>query len=105
VTPSEAMSEQQEGDIPVVAVCGGGSVKLLPFWPHAPQLWFSQAECLFMVNNVSNQFHRYCLVVSTLQHDSLRRVADIVVVVDLAARCLIEAGSLQRFGDNVAAAG
>jgi hypothetical protein len=30
------------------------------------------------VNNVSDQFHRYCLVVASLQHDSLRRVADIV---------------------------
>jgi hypothetical protein len=79
VTPSEAMSEQQEGDILVVAVRGGsgGSVRLPPFWPHAPQLWFSQAECLFTVHNVSDQFHRYCLVVASLQHDSLRRVADI----------------------------
>jgi hypothetical protein len=72
------MLEQQEGDNPVVAVGGGGSVRLPPFWPHAPQLWFSQAECLFTVHNVSDQFHRYCLVVASLQHDSLRRVADIV---------------------------
>jgi hypothetical protein len=72
------MSEPQEGDIPVVAVGGGGSIRLPPFWPHAPQLWFSQAECMFTVNNVSDQFHRYCLVVSALQHDSLRRVADII---------------------------
>jgi hypothetical protein len=80
VTPSEAMLEQQEGDIPVVAVGGGsgGSLRLPPFWPHALQLWFSQAECLFTVNNVSDQFYRYCLVVASLQHDSLRRVADIV---------------------------
>jgi hypothetical protein len=78
VTPSETMLEQQEGDNPVVAVGGGGSVRLPPFWPHSPQLWFSQAECLFTVHNLSDQFHRYCLVVANLQHDSLRRVADIV---------------------------
>jgi hypothetical protein len=72
------MSEQQENGVTPVVVVGGGSVRLPPFWPHAPQLWFSQAECLFTVNNVSDQFHRYCLVVASLQHDSLRRVADIV---------------------------
>jgi hypothetical protein len=54
------------------------AVKLPPFWPHAPALWFSQAECQFIVRGVEDEFHRYCLVVSVLPHESLRLVADIV---------------------------
>jgi hypothetical protein len=55
-----------------------GFVKLAQFWPHSPQLWFSQAECLFQVKNVTDQFERYCNVVAALLHESLRLVADIV---------------------------
>jgi hypothetical protein len=64
---------------------GGGSggpdmrhIKLSDFWPHAPQLWFSQTECRFAAHGIVNEFARYCLVVGALPHDSLRRVADIV---------------------------
>ena len=53
-------------------------IKLSDFWPHAPQLWFSQTECRFAAHGVTSEFARYCLVVGALQHESLRRVADIV---------------------------
>jgi hypothetical protein len=98
------MSEQQEeGVIPVIPVGGGGSVRLPPFWPHGPQLWFSQAECLFTVHNMSDQFHRYCLVVASLQHDSLRRVADIVeappsgLAYDTIKQCLLASHQMTGF--------
>jgi hypothetical protein len=56
----------------------GGNVKLGVFWPHAPALWFSQAECQFLVKGVSDSFTRYCHVVAVLPHESLRLVADLV---------------------------
>jgi hypothetical protein len=68
------MNEQQ-------AVPAGGqpvSVKLPPFWPHSPALWFSQAECLFTVRQLTDEFQRYCHVVGALPHESLRLVADLV---------------------------
>jgi hypothetical protein len=73
----------QEGNVqPEENAAAGGSgpgfVKLAPFWTHSPQLWFSQAECLFQVRNITNQFERYCNVVAALPHESLRLVADIV---------------------------
>jgi hypothetical protein len=54
------------------------SVKLPPFWPHSPALWFSQAESMFMIRGLSDQHQRYYHVVSVLPHESLRLVADIV---------------------------
>jgi hypothetical protein len=52
-------------------------VKLAPFWLQAPALWFSQAECLFTVKNVTDEHTRYCFVVGALQHESLRLAADV----------------------------
>jgi hypothetical protein len=51
---------------------------LAAFWPQAPALWFAQAECTFAVKRVVAQFDRYCHVVATLPHESIRLVADIV---------------------------
>jgi hypothetical protein len=58
-----------------------GNVKLSPFWPQAPALWFAQAEYTFAVKHVTgqfDQFDRYCHVVAALPHESLRMVADLV---------------------------
>jgi hypothetical protein len=68
--------EENAGDVPAVGMVT--AMKLPPFWPHAPALWFAQAECQFTVCGVEDEFQRYCLVVSVLQHESLRLVADIV---------------------------
>jgi hypothetical protein len=55
-----------------------GQVKLAAFWPQAPALWFAQAECTFAVKRVVAQFDRYCHVVASLPHESIRLVPDIV---------------------------
>jgi hypothetical protein len=65
--------EQQQGAMVAVT-----SVKLPPFWPHLPALWFSQAECQFLVRGVGDSFQKYCHVVAMLPHESLRLVADLV---------------------------
>ncbi len=52
------------------------TVKLSPFWPQAPALWFKQAECSFTIKKIEAQFDRYCHVVAALPHESLRLVAD-----------------------------
>jgi hypothetical protein len=57
---------------------GMGSVKLSPFWPHSPGLWFAQAEGLFMVRGITDERAKYYNVVAVLPHESLRKVADIV---------------------------
>jgi hypothetical protein len=54
------------------------TVKLSPFWPQAPALWFAQVQCSFTVKKIEAQFDRYCHVVAALPHESLRLVADLV---------------------------
>jgi hypothetical protein len=77
------MAELVEMEAPAVlgvAVAAGNTahVKLAAFWPQNPALWFAQAKCQFQVKGVTGQFDRYCHVVSALQHESLRLVADLV---------------------------
>jgi hypothetical protein len=71
-------TQPEENTSGVPAVNMATAMKLPPFWPHAPALWFAQAECQFTVRGVEDEFQRYCLVVSVLPHESLRLVADIV---------------------------
>lgn len=55
-----------------------GQVRLPSFWAQAPAMWFAQAECLFELQGVTNQVKRYCYVVASLTHESMRRVSDLV---------------------------
>ena len=48
------------------------------FWAQAPAMWFAQAECLFELQGVTDQVKRYCYVVASLTHESMRRVSDLV---------------------------
>jgi hypothetical protein len=48
------------------------------YWPDAPALWFSRAECSFLLRNVTEQREKFCLVVQSLPRDSMRLVADLV---------------------------
>jgi hypothetical protein len=52
--------------------------KLPEYWPDAPALWFSRAECSFLLRNVTEQREKFCLVVQALPRDSMRLVADLV---------------------------
>jgi hypothetical protein len=58
-------------------------VKLPEFWPHAPVLWFSRAECMFTLRHVEDDVIKYCSVVSSLPHDVLRQVADLLDITQL----------------------
>ncbi len=56
----------------------GGQVRLPTFWAQAPAIWFAQAECLFELQGVTCQVKKYCYVVASLTHESMRRVSDLV---------------------------
>jgi hypothetical protein len=44
-------------------------IKLPEFWPHAPVLLFSRAECIFTVHHVEDKVTKYCAVVACLPYD------------------------------------
>jgi hypothetical protein len=75
----------------------GGQVRLPTFWAQAPAMWFAQAECLFQLQGVTCQVKKYCYVVASLTHESMRRVSDLVEqVIKAPADGLSEGGQAVR---------
>jgi hypothetical protein len=64
--------------LPLLTTSVAGSCKLLEYWPDAPALWFSRAECSFLLRNVTEQREKFCLVVQSLRRDAMHLVADLV---------------------------
>ena len=60
------------------AAAAASNCKLPEYWPDVPALWFSRAECSFLLRNVTEQREKFCLVVQSLPRDSMRLVADLV---------------------------
>ena len=54
-------------------------LKLPPFWPHDPLVWFAQVEAQFDTKNIKSQATRFSHVVSSLQPEYAQEVRDILI--------------------------
>ncbi len=75
---SRALAGEDDIETPPPSNHTGGQVRLPTFWAQAPAMWFAQAECLFQLQGVTCQVKKYCYVVTSLTHESMRRVSDLV---------------------------
>lgn len=55
------------------------AVRLPPFWPNNPALWFAQVEANFFYSGVTADATKFALVVSQLEQQYAAEVQDIVV--------------------------
>lgn len=54
------------------------AVRLPPFWPNNPALWFAQVEASFLCSGVTADTTKFALVVSQLDHRYAAEVEDII---------------------------
>ncbi|XP_038047637.1 uncharacterized protein LOC119721743 [Patiria miniata] len=60
---------------PIAAV----SLKLPPFWPNDPLIWFMQVEAQFLTRGVTSEETRYAYVISSPQPSIAQEVRDILI--------------------------
>ncbi|PNF28675.1 hypothetical protein B7P43_G08236 [Cryptotermes secundus] len=55
------------------------AVRLPPFWPKRPAMWFTQAEAQFTLAGTNSERIQFCHVISQLDHQYTTEVEDIIL--------------------------
>ena len=69
------MAEEKSHESALAAV----SLKLPPFWPNDPTIWFAQIEAQFTTRGITSQSTRFAYVVSSLQPEIAQEVRDLLL--------------------------
>lgn len=54
------------------------SVRVPPFWPEEPALWFAQLESQFVLSRITTDETKFCYLVAQLDHQYAAEVKDVI---------------------------
>ena len=54
------------------------AIKLPPFWPSQPSIWFAQAEAQFALRGITSDSTKYYHVLAALDQDTAVRLSDVI---------------------------
>ncbi|XP_068626667.1 uncharacterized protein [Battus philenor] len=72
------MSQPSNDDRKIAEVLRVG-VRVPPFWPEEPALWFSQLECQFSLSGISADETKFNYLVAQLDHQVAVEVKDLII--------------------------
>jgi hypothetical protein len=54
-------------------------VRVPPFWPEEPEIWFAQVEGQFAISNITNDVTKFNYVIGQLDNQYSREVKDVII--------------------------
>ncbi|PIK36447.1 hypothetical protein BSL78_26725 [Apostichopus japonicus] len=78
-TPDETATTMSKPEPPQESSITAVNLRLPPFYPNDPALWFGQVESLFVTRRITSQDTKFAFVISSLQPEVAQEIRDILL--------------------------
>ncbi|XP_063963928.1 uncharacterized protein LOC135156193 [Lytechinus pictus] len=73
------MNQQSANPAAAVSHVAAVALKLPPYWPNDPAVWFAQVQAQFMTRGITSEETQFAYIVSALQPEIAQEVRDILM--------------------------
>ncbi len=76
---ASSASSSATAAVPTPSPVATVSIKIPPFWPNDPQVWFAQVEAQFTTRNITSQQTKFAHVIASLQPEVAQEIRDLLI--------------------------